>query len=101
MEIQDFAFQDCKNLQEVELKESALKTIGRAAFGGCGKLEKIVLPEELEKIDCSAFEETGLAGIEFPASLRTIDHGAFYKCKNLRTVRFGEGLEVLGVISEC
>ena len=31
-----------------------------------------------------------------PASLRTIAQGAFYKCESLKTVKFNEGLEVLG-----
>ena len=40
--------------------------------------------------------ENGLENVELPASLRTIAQGAFYKCKSLRTVKFSEGLEVLG-----
>lgn len=43
-----------------------------------------------------AFSETNLGNIEFPSSLRTIAQGAFYKCENLRTVKFNAGLEVLG-----
>lgn len=34
--------------------------------------------------------------MEFPASLRTIWQASFYLCKNLRTVKFNEGLDVLG-----
>lgn len=34
--------------------------------------------------------------MEFPASLRTIWQASFYSCKNLKTVKFNEGLEVLG-----
>ena len=40
--------------------------------------------------------ESGLENVEFPASLRTIAQGAFAECANLKTVKFGEGLEVLG-----
>ena len=50
----------------------------------------------LETIDQSAFFETSLENVELPASLRKIAQGAFYKCKNLRTVKFNTGLEVLG-----
>lgn len=31
-----------------------------------------------------------------PASLKVVAQGAFARCKNLRTVRVNEGLEVLG-----
>ena len=34
--------------------------------------------------------------MDFPASLRTISQGSFSECKNLRSARFAEGLEVLG-----
>ena len=56
----------------------------------------MTFPEGLEKIDLNAFEETELENIEFPASLRTIAQGAFNGCKSLKTVKFNEGLEVLG-----
>ena len=32
----------------------------------------------------------------FPASLRKISQSAFYRCKNLRTAKFSEGLVTLG-----
>ena len=50
----------------------------------------------LEKIDIFAFCKTGLENIKFPASLRKISQSAFAECANLRTVKFREGLEVLG-----
>ena len=52
--------------------------------------------EGLEKIGRFAFYASGLEQLEFPASLRTVSQAAFAKCKSLRTVKFGEGLEVLG-----
>ena len=40
--------------------------------------------------------ESELRSAEFPASLRTVAQTAFTMCESLRTVKFGEGLEVLG-----
>lgn len=34
--------------------------------------------------------------MELPASLRTISQGAFARCRSLKRVKFGEGLETLG-----
>ena len=39
---------------------------------------------------------SGLENVELPASLRTVAQAAFAKCENLKTVKFSEGLEVLG-----
>ena len=52
--------------------------------------------EGLEKIGLQAFALSGLENIEFPASLRTIAQAAFAECKSLKTVKFNDGLEVLG-----
>ena len=40
--------------------------------------------------------ESELESVEFPASLKTVAQAAFAGCKNLKTVKFNEGLEVLG-----
>ena len=53
-------------------------------------------PDSLEKIGLFAFAESGVEQVVLPVSLRTIAQGAFHKCENLKTVKFSEGLEVLG-----
>ena len=52
--------------------------------------------EGLEKIGINAFLEAGVISVEFPVSLRTISQGAFARCSSLKTVKFNEGLEMLG-----
>ena len=59
-------------------------------------MKEITLSDYLESIGLFAFSETGLKTVEFPTSVRKIFQGAFYKCENLKTVKFNEGLEVLG-----
>lgn len=56
----------------------------------------MILPSGLEKIGLFAFHNTGLANVKLPASLREIAQGAFAMCECLRTVEFGDGLDVLG-----
>ena len=80
--------------------------LGQGAFGYCKDLKHIRLNEGLEVLGtddhldggryCGVFEGSALESVEFPASLRTISQGAFAECKNLKTVKFNEGLEVLG-----
>ena len=49
--------------------------------------------EGLEKIDEGAFEDClALESIKLPNSVKCIGDRAFFKCKNLKKVRFGTGL---------
>ena len=52
--------------------------------------------EGLETIGYAAFAESRVESVALPASLRTVSQCAFIKCRNLRAVKFREGLEVLG-----
>lgn len=48
-------------------------------------------------IGCKAFQEcTELEFIEIPSSVQVIEEYAFYKCENLKTVVFNEGLKEIG-----
>ena len=72
-EIQEGAFEDCKNLREVIFEEgSMLKQIECGAFQNCGYLRNILLPDGLEEIGLNAFCGSGLVSIAFPSSLRTV-----------------------------
>ena len=62
----------------------------------CKNLKSIEFPTKLETISLNAFMGSGLETAMLPASLRTVCQGVFAKCECLKTVRFGEGLEVLG-----
>lgn len=48
------AFEWCKNLKRVELKEGTV-FIGEGAFAGCESLEKVIIPASVEEIDEMAF----------------------------------------------
>ena len=71
-------------------------------------LRKAVLNEGLEvlgtneltpdgKLYPGVFFVSGLRDVKFPSTLKRIEYRAFMGCWNLKTVRFPEGLEYLGV----
>lgn len=119
----DSAFESCKNLKRVIIKEdSAMQRIGCYAFKWCTNLKTINLPSKLEILDSEAFcacpslldvvlpktlRKLGYAcfyeceqftEIEIPAKITTIESWAFFSCYNLRSIKFADGinLEVIG-----
>ena len=59
-------------------------------------MKDVIFSSGLESIGRFAFYGTNVKHITFPALLRTIAHAAFAGCRNLKTVKLNEGLEVLG-----
>lgn len=59
---------------------------------------KVVVPDGVEVIAESAFEDTSITDIVLPDSLRKIERRAFFDCSKLKSVDFGHGLESLGDI---
>lgn len=84
MSIPPMAFFD-KNITEANLP-AELKSIGMAAFAGCDKLYHITLPENLDSIGGYAFSSSGINELFLPANLKVIGEGAFSKCVLLSTV---------------
>ena len=77
--IENFAFQNCSNLKEIEFSEG-LKVIGDSTFWGCA-IEHIVILDSVEAI--------------YPYT--------FFGCKNLETVVIGTGVKsmYLGTFNGC
>ena len=42
------------------------------------------------------FAESGIENLKLPSTLKTIEANTFYKCEQLRSVEFSEGLEKIG-----
>lgn len=109
------AFYNCKNLTGTLAFPAALKQLGERAFMKCAKLEAldlsashlstiaaetfkesltgasedklvVVVPQGVTTIAASAFEDTGLAEVDLPATLTEIGRRAFYNCRNLSVV---------------
>lgn len=65
-------------------------------FANCALLKTVQFREGLTTIRMKAFRESGVEALDFPASLRTLERGAFAQCKGLKCVKFRAGLEILG-----
>lgn len=73
----DGAFEDCVNLENVNLP-SGLVSIGDSAFCGCAALPVIDMPDSVESIGESAFEACeNLADISVPDGVKSIGAFAF------------------------
>ena len=91
----------CCDIESVEFPDS-LRIIGEGAFSHCDKLKSIKFGNGIEKIGSQNDDEgcffaycTELEEIEFPPSLKYLGQNAFYGCKNLKRVRFNDGLMVI------
>ena len=69
--VDEYAFKDCKNLNNLVLPDSLIE-IGVSAFQGCSALESINIPKTVTKINNLAFADcTKLATINYNASAAT------------------------------
>ena len=86
------AFEDCKQLESVEIPESVL-VIEEEAFAGCERLSKVIMPPSLRKMMRGIFKDcTGLEEVEFPSKLLLISFDTFQGCISLKKVRLPENL---------
>lgn len=92
-EIRMQAFWGCAELLCVYIT-SNLTTIGYGAFGNCGKLEYINLPNTLTSMSGgSAFVDcVSLTSITIPNSCTDIGSACFWGCDNLKTIVLPSGL---------
>ncbi len=84
--IKDNAFENCKQLKNIEIPDT-ITEIGNNAFKGCSNLEGFNLPETVATIGEYAFADcTQLEGIRYGSSnhLITVGKYAFQNCTSLR-----------------
>lgn len=86
-EIPNGLFQNCRKLAGVNIPRG-IKTIGASAFSGCFALHSLEIPDGVESIGTHALANNGLVDVTIPASVTTLQSGAFYDCKSLNYVRF-------------
>ena len=93
------AFEDCTNLVKVGIADSVTK-IGNYAFYNCTKLSDVDLPKGLVELGHWSFASTAITSITIPKALErsgghnygNIIAGPFWKCSNLKTVKFEKGI---------
>ena len=86
VEIEDYAFASCRQLEAVEFPRS-LRKIGKSAFNGCEKLHSIVFKEGVETIGDHAFSRSSPPKVTFPKSLKSLGL-VFEDCRRLKTIIF-------------
>lgn len=89
------AFEDCSQLQEIDIPSSVVE-IKTNAFWSCRSLRHLMLPEGLQIVGVGAFAYCEFETVVYPSSLKEIRDGAFHWNSGLTTVYLKEGLEVIG-----
>ena len=82
---------------------NGVTTIGTQCFQGNTSLTSIEIPDSVTSINSGAFTGTGLATVEIPASVKTLQR-AFTHNPNLTSIVLNEGLETIdesGVLAQC
>lgn len=69
----------------IELPETIVE-IGAQTFSRCENLRSITLPKSLEVLSQGVFEKSAITELTVPASVKTIESGALYECKDLKYV---------------
>ena len=97
-------FYGCSSLKSVVFAEdSKLEKIGEGSFYQSG-IEKIAIPRGVEEIPRSAFEECEAleeVTLDEGSRLKAMQNNAFNGCMNLKSIRFPDGLERIGVECFC
>lgn len=97
--IGDRAFQNCTNLEYIELPESLDPLLGlgfRYTFSGCKSLKEIRIPSKVLDVpqygfrDCVSLESVELSNVE------SISAGAFLGCTSLASVFIPDKVESIG-----
>ncbi len=98
--IPDYCFVGCLSLSAITIPES-VTTIGHGAFSGCSKLEAV----NFNAINCQTEFRYGLAFKDCLA-LRTVDFGEnvevipdsiFYDCDSLKSISIGNSVKKIGL----
>ena len=96
LEIGDFAFYHCTNLQTIDLPKK-LTTIGQYAFCGCYSVTSLVIPDNVATINEGAFSNMSrLASIKLPKGLTAISNYAFSGLESLTLLEIPEGVKTIG-----
>ena len=101
--IEDYAFENAKQLTEVVLSDS-VEEIGHSAFIHCENLRNIQLGNSLKRIGGQAFGFcSSLTAITIPDSVEELSYSVFSYCDNLESAVIGCGVIQLdkGIFEDC
>ena len=91
-----------KNIKTLHIPQG-VKGIFYEAFCGCGDLENVIFNDDIEFIAENAFRGTNIENLILPKSVNYIGQCAFYRCKNLKTIKMSCNLKEIigGTFEEC
>jgi hypothetical protein len=101
--LEDNIFENCSLLEKVTLPDS-IEKIGDYAFCWCRNLEEIDLPDSIEEIGVGAFKNCSfLRKIKIPYKVRKIERNTFQFCHYLNKLTFGNRITEIGdnAFEEC
>ena len=94
--IDQFAFQNCKNLTSVSIPAS-ITAIGESAFYNCEGLTSLEIPDSVTKIhDGAFFGCSGLTAITIPTGITKINSWLFSYCSHLTSVIIPDSVTSIG-----
>ena len=83
-----------------EIDGERVAAIGARAFAGCRALERVILPEGLERLGDGAFADCpGLEEISVPASVVRVGENPFAGCESLKKLALADGGPYLEMIN--
>ena len=80
-----------QSLEHLDISRVNLSVLPTEAFLKCTNIKSVILPNTLTAIGTQAFCGSSLVSISIPASVETIEGGAFFRCTALQTVTFEKG----------
>lgn len=96
VEIDEYAFASCKNLQSIKFP-TTLKFIGAGAFKECRQLEEAIIPEGVTEIREYAFRECySLRKVSLPTTVKILYSNMFCGCEQLTNIILPEGVTEIG-----
>lgn len=96
--IGDRAFYNCKEMAAITFKAgSGSLNLGRYTFNNCAKLNNIVVPSRVTKLDDGVFSKMGaLTTITLPNSIKTLGNNVFASSDALKTVKLPDSITEMG-----
>lgn len=95
--IEDYAFNNCLDLENVTISGSAITSIGNYAFDNCTNLTSITIPEGVTTIGDYAFRNCYLLeSIIVPDTITKIGKAAFSECLNLESITIPKSVTSIG-----
>lgn len=93
--INDYAFENCTKITELEIPEG-VTYIGYKAFYNCSSLTDFILPESIKTIGNEAFYGCKqLTEMKLPNNLTELGKSAFANCNSLSSISISQGLTTI------